>query len=93
MMVCPQCHRELPPELPVTGRRRQALVDCLRKYPNGRTIWQVMDYIYRDDAGGGPSGHSHVSKMVLAINRQLSKHGWKITATGGPGSTYHLKRL
>jgi hypothetical protein len=91
--LCPACRRELPPEIPITGRKRQQLIECLRNYPNGRTVPQLMDYVYADDPDGGPEEHNIISVMVKHINSRITDYGWKIIATRGPGSTYHLKRL
>ena len=92
-MICRGCGRELPPEIKITGKRRQLFLECLHRRPNGSTVWDLMGYIYADYLDGGPENHNIISVMVKQINVRIASQGWKIVATGGPGSTYHLKRI
>jgi len=91
--VCPHCKRPFPPNLYVGGIRRQALVDYIAKHPEGVTVWQIIAAIYADDPNGGPEKHNIVSVMASKANKTLKELGWRIKATGGPGSLYTLVKL
>jgi hypothetical protein len=69
------------------------MVDYIAKHPEGSTVWQIMDAVYADDPNGGPTEHNIVSVMATAANSKLIERGWKIKATGGPGSIYTLVKL
>lgn len=90
---CPVCGREEPPTIYITGAKRQRFLDCLLQHPNGRTVWQLLDYIYWDDPSGGTDKHNIISVMAKAINVRIASQGWRVRATGGPGSMYRLTRL
>jgi hypothetical protein len=79
--------------LRVAGFRRQSLLDYLIRHPDGATVLQLMSHVYSDDRDGGPEGTNIISVMVRAINVRIEHRGFKITATGGPGSIYSLVRL
>jgi hypothetical protein len=88
--LCPHCGRPWPKEPQVTGKRRQAMVNALSRNPNGLTVYQLLDKIYADDADGGAC-RQVIPVMARSINKQLRSRGWRITATGGPGSRYRLE--
>lgn len=93
MNICPHCKRPFPPPLRVGGTRRQAMVDYIAKHPEGVTVWQILGAVYADDPNGGPEKHNLVSVMAHQANTKLIDQGWKINATGGPGSRYTLVKL
>ena len=91
--VCVHCGQRLPPSLEVTGTKRRKMLEYLAKSPNGVTVWQILDAVYADDPNGGVTKHNIISVMAHAINKQIEPQGFKIRATGGPGSLYRLVAL
>lgn len=95
MKRCPTCKRPLPPVVSVSGRRRQALLEYVLRYPEGVTRSQILDAIYADDPDGGPENQNIVAVMVKHINDILEKQKKKvrIRGSGGPGSIYRAVYL
>ncbi len=92
MKCCPECGRELPPKLYVTGRRRQAMLEILMKR-EGLTDPEIREYVYRDDEDGGAETKSVVSAMCREIRRQIEPQGWTIQTRSGPDAPYFLRKL
>ena len=91
--VCPQCQRPLPPALPVHGPVRQRIVDLIASRSDaGITRHELLDLVYANDPNGGPDTENVISVLVKKANNDLAPLGYCITATGGPGSRYHLQR-
>jgi hypothetical protein len=80
-------------KLTVTGKRRQAMLDFLILRTDGATVWDIMGAVYANDIGGGPEKPNIISVMVMRINEQIAHRGFKVRATGGPGSVYRLVRV
>jgi len=82
------------PPLPfVTGARRRAMLEYVANHPEGVNCRQIMDHVYADDADGGPDTRQIISVMGRNINEQITRQGWRITSTGGPGSLYRLVQI
>ena len=91
--TCAMCGRPFPPQLQVTGPRRQRLVNLVAGRPDGITRRELMDAIYADDPNGGATTMNTISVFVHWANLQLKNQGWHIRSTRGPGSRYYLEKL
>lgn len=92
MKCCPTCKRPFPPEVQLSGKRRQLLYDYVARHPAGVTTAQIMDYVWNDDPNGGPNSSDIVSSMVYQINDEFSRRdfGFRLAGSGGRGSLYKL---
>ena len=91
--VCPYCGQALLPELRVTGRERRRLVEILARRPDGMTRRELADWLYADDANGGPENTLAVCQLVHQARLQLSRQGYTILSDRGPGAHYRLAKL
>jgi len=91
---CPACKRPFAPEVQVGGILRQRLYDYVARNPQGVTRQQIIDYVYHDDANGGPDNPNIIPVVVKHVNNRLEAggHAIRIRGWGGPGSTYKLVR-
>lgn len=92
-VLCPYCRRPYPPELNVGGSVRQRLVDTVANRPDGITRSELLDTLYANDPNGGPDYPNTISVLVHFANMKLSKLGYRIKGSGGPGSRYFLEEL
>jgi hypothetical protein len=76
----------------VHGPVRQRIVNLVAARPDGITRDELIDLVYASDPNGGPENPNTISVLVKFANRDLARQGYQITATGGPGSRYCLKR-
>ena len=90
--VCPCCGQVIPPEIKLPSVK-QRVYDTIRfaKMPMGRD--RVMEKVYGSDADGGPDGLHILSVHIYQINtRYLRPRGLEIHGSGGPGSTYSIRK-
>jgi len=92
MKICPCCKRPISLQIKVGGQKRQRLFDYIFAHSGGATSNQLMNLIYADDPDGGPENPNVISVMVSQINKKLKPLGYAIRGSGGPGSTYAVRR-
>jgi hypothetical protein len=82
--ICPACGQVIPPqELPRLPPIKRRIYDAVCKRP-GITAQELRDWVWIDDANGGPLTdkkclHVHVAQL----NRLLASHGIVVRSTGG----------
>jgi hypothetical protein len=90
---CPHCGQGIPPKLRVTGYIRPQVVHLIAQRPDGISLREVANMVYRTDPNQ-PGSSKSVWLLIRLANRELKPQGYQIAPlTRGPGARWILRKL
>jgi hypothetical protein len=90
---CPHCGQGIPPKLSVTGYIRPQVVNLIAQRPDGITLREVTDMVYRTDPNQ-PGSRKSVWLLIRLANRELKPQGYQIVPLfRGPGARWVLRKF
>jgi hypothetical protein len=89
--LCPCCGQVIAPELQLP-LVKQRIYNAVR-WSGSITRSDLMNRVYRDHRDGGPVYENVIAVHIKQMNeRWLRPRGIEIKGTGGPGSTYSIRK-